>query len=191
MPHSRRRRDNALIDAIEAIDPVSFAAPVWRVVRDGHDATRCSRSGGRWDDGTFDVLYTSQGRDGAISEMHFHLMRGQPIFPSLVRYRLFEIETELGRALRFLDLDALSSIGLDAARYGQLSYQEREAEYPRSQDIGEVAHFLDYDGLIVPSARHESLNVVLFCDRVPPSAMTIAKDHGLIDWVAWQRDHAT
>lgn len=178
----RKRRDSALIDAIEAVPPVAFAGNVWRIVRQGRNPTQCSRSGGRWDDGTFDVLYTSQQREGALAEMRFHLMRGQPVMPSRVQYNLFEINLSLDRALKLLDLAALQKVGLETARYGQLSYEEKHAEYPRSQDIGEAAHFLDYDGLIVPSARYDCLNVVAFCDRILPEAILVVADHGQIDW---------
>ncbi len=178
----RKRRDNNLIDAIEAIEPVEHAGTVWRVVRQGRDPTRCSRSGGRWDDGTFDVLYTSQAREGALAEMRFHLMRGQPVMPSLVKYELFELDVSLNRALKLLDLDALAKVGLDTARYGQLSYNEKHAEYPRSQDIGEAAHFLDFDGLVVPSARHDCLNVIVFCDRVLPEDFAVKNEFGEVKW---------
>ena len=104
---SRKRRDSKLIDAIEAIAPVIYSETVWRVVRRGRDPTQCSRSGGRWDDGTFDVLYTSQEREGALAEMRFHLMRGQPVMPSRVTYNLFEIDVALRRALKLLDFVAL------------------------------------------------------------------------------------
>ena len=182
MPREKKRRDSALLDAIESIAPAVFSGPVWRVVREGRDPTRCSASGGRWDDGTFDVLYTSAERLGALTEMRFHLMRGQPVIPSLVKYKLYELELHLERALKLLDLAALARVGLDTARFGQLSYNEKHNEYPRSQDIGEVAHFLDIDGLVVPSARHDCLNVVAFCDRVRPEAIGIKQDCGLIDW---------
>ena len=183
----RRRRDSNLIDVVEAHASVRFRGSVWRVVRDGRDPTVCSRSGGRWDDGTFDVLYTSQQREGATAEMYFHLARGQPVFPSQVRYRLHELHVSLKRALKLTDLEAIARFGVDTARYGQLSYQERGTEYPRSQDVAEVAHFLEFDGLIVPSARRKCLNVVLFCDRVPPSTIEVAADHGLVDWAALER----
>jgi RES domain-containing protein len=184
------RRDSALIDAIEAIEPVQFRGPVWRVVRDGHDPCQCSRSGGRWDDGTFDVLYTALASDGAVAEMYFHLKRGQPIMPSRVRYRLYELRTAMDRALKLLDLAALARLGLDTEAYGRLSYQERTAEYPRSQDIAETAHFLEFDGLIVPSARWEGPNAVLFCDYVRPEAREAVTDHGQLDWAEWERRRA-
>jgi len=71
---------------------------------------------------------------------------------------------------------------MDTARYGQLSYEERTLEYPRTQDIGEVAHFLDYDGLVVPCARHDCMNVVIFCDQIPPDAVNTANYHGSVNW---------
>ena len=69
-------------------------------------------------------------------------------------------------------------------RFGQLSYFERAGEYPRTQEVAEIAHFLDHEGIIVPSARWECNNVVLFCDHLRPSAIEAVKDHGLIDWIA-------
>ena len=182
MDHLRKRRASALIDAIEAIEPVAYEGSVWRVVREGHNPVQCSRSGGRWDDGTFDVLYTSAQRQGAISEMKFHLLRGQPVIPSQVKYHVYEIDLALQRSLKLLDLAALAKLGLDISRYGQLSYNEKNAEYPRSQNIAEAAHFLDYDGLVVPSARCECLNVIVFCDRLHAGALVVRLDDGAVDW---------
>lgn len=185
MAHTRRSRDSALIDAIEALPPMQFEGTVWRVVRKGRSPVDGARSGGRWDDGTFDVLYTSQQRDGAIAEMYFHLGRGQPVFPSKVEYGVHELDVKLDNALQLVDLGALQRLGLETSRYGQLSYDRASDEYPRSQDIAEAAHFLEFDGLIVPSARWDCMNVILFCDRVPPGAIEIAADHGLVNWPGW------
>ena len=177
-------RDNALIDALEAIEPVAFAGPVWRLVRDGRDPLQCSASGGRWDDGSFDVLYTSMSRAGAVEEMRFHLMRAQPVMPSRVRYRMFKVDLALSRTLRFLDLAALGKVGLKTETFGRLSYQQKNDEYPRTQEIGEVAHFLDFDGLIVPSARSDTKNLVVFCDKVETLQESGSRDEGIVDWAA-------
>lgn len=183
MAGAQRRRDAALIDALEAIAPISYSTDVWRIVREGRDPMQCSRAGGRWDDETFDVLYTSATREGAIAEMRFHLMRGQPVMPSRVSFRLYELSVVLERALLLPDLAALASLGLDISRYGQLSYEERPAEYPRSQDIAETAYFLEFDGLIAPSARFACLNVVPFCNRVAPGSLVLRRDHGPVNWM--------
>ena len=178
-------RDSRLIDALDQAPRVTFKGTVWRAVREGRDPCQFGRSGGRWDDTSFDVLYTSLERDGAIAEMYFHLLRGQPVFPSKVRFTLHELHVSLTDALRFDDVASLGQLGLDEARYGMLSYNERLAEYPRSQEIAEVAFFLDSDGIIVPSARQACLNLVAFGDRMQPGAIEEVKNHGLIDWATW------
>ena len=180
-------RDSRLIDALEALPHSPFKGTVWRVVSEGRDPCLCSASGGRWDDGSFDVLYTSLDREGAIAEMYFHLLRGQPLFPSMVRYTLHELKVELSEAMPLPTLSDLASIALDTSRYGQLSYLERTQEYPRTQEIAEVAHFLDCDGLVVPSARWACANLILFCDRLGPGAVDVVKDHGVIDWAEWRK----
>ncbi len=141
--------------------------------------------GGRWDDGSFEVLYTCVAPEGAVAEIRFHLARGLPVVPSKLRYRLYEIETGLDPLLIFPDRAALASVGLRTERYGQLSYTEREQEYPRSQEIGEAAFFLGYQGILVPNARWACLNLVVFCQRLQPSDWRLAADHGPVDWNAW------
>jgi RES domain-containing protein len=179
------RRDSTLIDAVENINGSVFTGTLWRVVREGRDPRACSKSGGRWDDSTFDALYTSRERDGAIAELYFHLLRGQPVFPSKVRYGLYELRAELESVADLSQPALLTSLGINMARFGQLSYVERTGEYPRTQEVAEVAHFLDHDGIIVPSARWSCNNVVVFCDHARPGAISVTKDHGLIGWSAW------
>lgn len=186
MPIPAKPRDRKLIDALEALPRTSFDAHVWRVVREGRDPEECSAAGGRWDDTTFEVLYTSLDRDGAIAEMEFHLSRGQPVFPSKVRYSIHELRVTLSEILKFETKEDLASVGLDISKYGQLSYADRDLEYPRTQEIAEVAHFLDCKGLLVPNARWPCTNLVIFCDRVDVGACEIVRDHGIIDWAIWR-----
>lgn len=181
-------RDSRLIDALDALPRKAFEGAVWRVVRESRNPLQCSASGGRWDDGSFDALYTSRDRDGAIAEMYFHLLRGQPVFPSKLRYVLYQLNVSLTETM-ILAMEDLIAFGLDATRYGLLSYHERNQEYPRSQEIGEVAHFLDCDGLLVPNARWDCSNLILFCDNLKPDSMEVVVEYGPIDWAAWQKAH--
>lgn len=175
-------RDNALLDALEGLPQAAFTGAVWRSVREGRKPTDCWRAGGRWDDRSFDVLYTSVDRDGAIAERQFHIFRGQPIPPSKIRYELFELRVELGAVISFPDLEALQSIGLKTQGYGLASYMDREAEYPRSQEVAEACFFLGAGGIIVPNARHPSQNLIVFCEQNVPKEIEIVRDHGLLDW---------
>jgi RES domain-containing protein len=184
MAAHRQPRPKALLDAVEAEAPVRFSGQVWRVVTDGFDPLRPSRAGGRWDDGSFDVLYTSSSRDGALAESWFHVAKGQPIIPSKVAKRLFQIEAELHRVLDLSGDGKLSSLGVNMATYGRLSYVQRVEEYPALQQIGEVAFFYEYEALIVPSARWPTTNVVIMTEYVALTQLEIVADE-LVDLRGW------
>lgn len=180
---SRTIRAQQLLDALESVKQQPYSGVVWRTVRQGRDPLSCWRSGGRWDDRTFDVLYTSETREAAIEERRFHLYQGQPIPPSKVTYELFELSVSLEAVMVFNDLKELSEIGLNVSDYGQLSYFEKEREYPRSQEIAEACSFLGADGILVPSAREiSSRNLVIFCEQSTKIHMSIIANHGVIDW---------
>src|ERR1700677_13078 len=183
------RRDSRLIDALEALSPNLLRETVWRIVREGRAPCACNASGGRWDDETFDVLYTSRKRDGAMTEMYFHLRRGQPLIPSRVHYRLHELQIDLKSVLDLSDRAQLTALAVDMSLFGQLAYEERASEYPRTQDVAEVSHFLDHSGIVVPNARWDCANVVIFCDRIAPDAVEAVKDHGPIDWDVWAKQN--
>lgn len=178
-------RPKALLDAIEAESARPFVGDVWRVVTDGYDPVRPGRSGGRWDDGTFDVLYTSTDRDGALAEAWFHVSQGQPVIPSKPKKRVFRLETALERTLD-LTGDKLAALGVNMAAYGRLSYIQRREEYPRLQQIAEVAFFYEYEAIIVPNARWPASNVVIFTEHVKPSQINIIDDEP-VDLAAWSR----
>jgi hypothetical protein len=183
--HRREVRDNDLLDRLDVLPRHLRSLKTWRLVRDGRDPCQCSASGGRWDDGSFDVLYTSLSPDGATAELYFHLAKGQPVFPSKVRYRLFELHVELRFCFEFDTLESIAALGVDVSAYGQLAYTEREREYPRLQEVGEHAHFLGADGLCVTSARWNVSNCIIFCDQVPPDSLTVDNDLGIVDWDDW------
>ena len=163
-----------------------MAPRIWRVVRADRDPLRGSTPSGRWDDGTFDVLYTSIESDGALAEMYFHILRGQPIFPSEMAFKLYELQVTLERILKIVDHSVLELLGLDMKNYGSLMYARKNEEYTRMQQIGEAAHFFNFDGLIAPSARWDCQNLVIFSNRVPPQNLSIAVEHGPVDWTAWE-----
>lgn len=175
-------RDKDLLDALERLPMSPLTGHYWRSVREDRDPIECSRSGGRWDDATFDVLYTSSTKEGAIAERRFHLFKGQPIPPSKVRYELHRVKVGLASVITFSDLNSLSELGMNVAKYGVLSYLTKQDEYPTSQAIGECCFFLGADGIIVPNARQASSNLVLFCEQDPPPQISPLDCQGIIDF---------
>lgn len=181
-------RDRTLIDTLEQLETQTFNGRVWRITRDGRDPTLFFGGGNRWDDGTFDVLYTSNQREGALAEMRYHLSRGQPVVPSKIQYRLHELEVEVKGVLDLTDTSLLNRIGIDIGNFGKLPYLDRHGEYEACQRVAEAVHFLGSDdpddpsAIKVPNARHQSSNLVLFADYVSHETVKHIKDHGIIDW---------
>ena len=176
----RVARDLALLDAVDAFKREVFAKPVWRIAREGRDPLMGSPSDSRWCNGTFDVLYTSLERDGALAEIH-SLLSLQPVFPSRILSFVHRIELNAAAALRLADLPALGKLGVDVSRYG-------ERDYAATQAIADAAYFLGFDGLVAPSARWPCLNAVLFTDRIPPENIRqLERDPDPVDWTAWRR----
>lgn len=165
MEDRRRARDHRLLDAIGELEAEAFEGVVWRAAR------------GRWSPGEFDVLYTSLEADGARAEVYFGLSR-QPVFPSRLRYWLYELKVKTSQTLRLANMAALHNLGVEDARY-------RELYYDRTQAITDAARFMGFDGLIVPNARWDCLNLVLFADAVDPDGIEVA-DRVAIDWDAWR-----
>lgn len=180
MNGKRRARDVALLDVLDALPRVAIDQTIWRVVHRDRDPLLCHRSAGRWDLGHFDVLYTALDADGAIAEMYFHLSR-QPVFPSTAPFTLNEIAVKTRSTLRFADLRALEPLGVTAEGYSSLLYA-------RTQEIGDAAAFLGFDGLVAPSARWDGLNLVLFCDNLSPEDLKLRRSTA-VDWNAWREKH--
>lgn len=175
----RRARDPELLDALDAQHPVSFEGHVYRIIPQGREPLQGYPAGGRWDPGLFDVIYMSLAREGALAEIHFHLSR-QPVFPSKLVAMLHRISVRTTRTLKFADLAALEPLGIAAAQYGEFDYR-------RSQEIGDAAFFLGFDGLMVPSARWDCQNLVLFADRFAPEDLAL-EESDVVDWSAWRRE---
>ena len=124
------------------------------------------------------VLYGAAHQDGAIAEIEFHLSRGQPIFPSRMRHDLFEHSVKTRQTLVLADMEQLKRLGVDDNRY-------RELLYSRTQEIGAAAAFLGFDGLIVPSARWNCQNIILFLEAINLEEIRTISIQP-IDWKAWR-----
>ena len=175
-----RVHDRAVLDALEAAPSQPFEGDVWRVARTDRDPLRGSGASGRWNAASeFEVLYTSLERDGALAETGYRLSL-EPVWPSLLQHEVHRLQVQTQRTLRLANLASLTPLGIDVSRYESFDYSV-------SQAIAAAAHFLDFDGLIVPSARFDCLNLVLFLERLSPDGRVEVRDTESIDWTAWRK----
>ena len=178
----RKIRDPDLLDQLQELKPVSFNGRIWRMARAGRDPLIATTPKGRWDDGSFEVLYTALSADAARAEMHFHLTRGQPVYPSSLQIHLHELECDLSQVYVFPSVEALVPLGVYVPDYGKLSYAKLQEEYTITQKNGEAAHFLGGEGLIVPCARWPEENLVVISGH---GKLHHIKDHGVQDLKTW------
>jgi RES domain-containing protein len=172
-----RVHDRVVLDALEALEAQVVETTVWRVARKGRDPLRGAVANGRWNAiGEFEVLYTSSSPEGALAEVGYRLSI-EPIWPSQIEHQVHTLKVRADRALAFENLKQLEKLGVNVERFGSF-------DYAATQAIAAAAHFLEFDALVVPSARYNGSNVVAFLDRLhaPPELLS-TKD---VDWPAWR-----
>ena len=174
-----RPHDSALIDALEDRATEVFLGDVWRVTRAGRDALMGSTAPGRWSPGEDrPVLYTSLERKGALAEIGFRLSL-EAVWPSRLMHEIHCVKAQTSRTLRFADVTALVPLGVDPARWQGFGYEA-------SQAIAAAAHFLEFDGLIVPSARADCANLVVFQGNQGPACVLSVRHTQPVDWSVWR-----
>jgi hypothetical protein len=121
-------------------------------------------------------LYTSLEREGALAEISYYWAQLTPR-PSkpIVVHRLTVVAT---RTLNLVRTD-LERFGVDMARFS-------ERDYSRTQQIGGACAFLGYDGLMVPSARWDCENLVIFSENHGLSNDLSKLESEEVDWQAWE-----
>jgi hypothetical protein len=175
---SSRVHDRAILDALEKLRSEPYDSDVWRVVRKGRDPLSGSSANGRWGaPGELEVLYASEARDGALAEVGFRLSL-EPVWPSRIQHQVHVLAVKTERLLRLADMRELENLGVDISRYETFDYRATQA-------IAAAAHFLEFDGLLVPSARFACNNLVVFTDRVTQGGRLQVVSSEDVDWVEW------
>ncbi len=87
-----------------------------------------------------------------------------------------------GRTLRLADVGQLEALGVDTRTY-------RSLDYLRCRQVGAAAHFLEFDGMIVPSARYAEDNLVLFLDHLAGHGELSLESSSDLDWQEWRLAH--
>lgn len=156
-----------------------FSGFVWRVTRRGREALQGSTAPGRWSPGNgAEVLYTSLSREGALAEIGYRLSL-EPVWPSRLEHDSHCIDARTARTLRFADIAALTALGVDA-RWQSFDYDVTRA-------IAAAAHFLEFDGLIAPSARADCANLVVFLAHIGPDCRFGIVSTEPVNWTEWRR----
>lgn len=171
------KRDPELLERLEGLAKRPFEGVAHRVVWRNRSAVQGSSAGrGRWNDpdGDFEILNTSLVRDGAAAEFEaFWSLFEQ--WPDR-RASNWELRLRLKRVVE-LGFEELEQLGVGKADYGA-------REYARTQEISDAFNHLGCDGLIVPSARYEGKNLIVFMQNLDKDCVVNAVESVEFSWSA-------
>ena len=74
-----------------------------------------------------------------------------------------------------LDFGALETLRVAQSDYGG-------QKYSRTQEISDVVNYLGYDGLIVPCARYECKNLIIYIQNLTGDCVVEEDDSKVFEW---------
>lgn len=151
--------DRETIQALEKFTPTPWNGIVYRHMFADFPPERENVRGARWNPPQIPAIYTSVGRETAIAEADYYIGL-QPIKPRARRI-VYRIQVTLASVLDFSDLRTLAKLGLNDEVLASIDHSD-------CQRVGGAVEWLEHDGLLVPSARTEGVNLVIFPNRKTP-----------------------
>ena len=126
---------------------------VYRHMLGEHSPELANWRGARWNPFEVNAIYVSLEREAALAEAAYALSV-QPV-PPRVRRRLYRVEVYLASVMDLRDKVVLAKLGV-------VEKVLRAVQYRACQQVGGAVAWLGHDGLLVPSARAEGSNLVIF-----------------------------
>lgn len=164
--------DSKLVESLEALSPTPWEGEVFRHMFRDYLPERENVLGARWNPPDVPAIYTSLGRDVALAEAEYHI-NAQPLRPSAER-RIYRIAVHLSRVLDLRDKTVLQALGVDPESFAGDHAHD-------CQRVGGAVEWLGHDGCLVPSARAEGANLVIFPNQQTAAYMFKVLDVALVD----------
>lgn len=148
-----------LFDALEHAPVIEVHTTVYRHVSSGRDCRSgegARAHGGRWNPpGSFPALYTALTPYVACRELARLASRQKVTVEDLLPRTLCVLELRLTRVVDLTTEGNLSLVGL--------SLDDITGDDPsRCRELGDVAHRMGFEGLLVPSATGAGYNFIVF-----------------------------
>jgi RES domain-containing protein len=142
-----------LLDRLQAITPAPWHGRAFRHMFGDYPPDAENTRGARWNPPGVAAIYTSLARDGALAEAEYQIAV-QPI-PPRGRRTIYTLELSLTGVLDLTDTELLQDFDVGPA---ELTADDMIA----CRQLGAAVHWLERDGLLLPSARSPSTNLVIF-----------------------------
>jgi len=152
--------DPKLLDAIESLAVASdWSGTVWRQTIGRRDPLVPNSRGARWNPPSTDALYCSLSEVGARAEVA-NLFGRQPI-PTSKPLVMSQLDVTLGKVVDVRNAPALDALGVTGASMVAEQWED-------AQRVGGATAWLGFAGILVPSARHDDGNLVIFVNNLTP-----------------------
>jgi RES domain-containing protein len=165
-----------LVDAIDQLEPVTYAGDVYRHVAEGRhplSGAGARSQGGRWNPPqSFATLYLADRK--STVEAEFRRMAGrQGLDPTqFLPRRIYRLTVELKAVVDLTDPEVLPK-GLADLDFGS-------DDLSSTQGVGEAAQYLGREAILAPSAAGEGNVLAVFIDRLLPDSRVVD-----VDFVVW------
>lgn len=148
-----------LLDMLESRLRHDWSGKAWRQVFEGTPPLRPNIRGSRWNPPDVEALYCSLEPETAAAEIDY-LISLQPV-PILRPRSTFGLDVTLSK---LVDLSGSHDLADDGPLIVNLTTDDGGV----SQGVGAAVAWLGYGGLLVPSARCEGTNLVIFVNNLEP-----------------------
>lgn len=125
---------------------------------------------GRYNDGTYKVLYTSQNPETAV----FEKKRQRGPFGLSKKYKLAQIKIKLNKTVNLTLKSELKKLGIS-------KNDLLNTDYSTLQLIGKLLKFQGIQAIIVPSTMESSVNIVINWDNLQKDQIKLIKSENIKD----------
>ncbi len=161
-----------LLDSLQENPSGPFAGPVYRHMFADYPPTAVNTRGARWNPPEVGAIYTSVEKNGAIAEAEYRLSV-EPLRPT-TRRTLYTLDIQLDNVLNMTSKSALAAVGVTDVELTSIDLEPCQA-------VGGATAWLDHDGLLIPSARHDSANLVIFPAAQDPDSLLAIVDEEVLE----------
>jgi RES domain-containing protein len=164
--------DRELLAKLDELRANQWHGEVFRHMFGDYPAERDNQQGARWNPAETPAIYTSLTRDVALAEADFQIFL-QPVRPR-ARRTIYRISVTLSSVIDLSDRTRLAALGISEEDLVSLDYRS-------CQHLGGAIAWLGNDGLLVPSARADGVNLVIFPNQQKSDYEFLTIDSTLID----------
>lgn len=148
--------DQAILEEISKRPSRAWSGVVFRHTFADYPPDRENTTGARWNPPGVPAIYTSLLRETVVAEAEYQIS-AQPLRPKAKR-TIHQIELKLSSVFSLTDPRILAACGVSMAALSEI-------DMGASQEVGGAAEHSRHDGLLVPSVRHDGVNLVIFPRR--------------------------